>query len=223
MTEILTAIGDYGISFVIAAIAIYGVFRIMNVYIGKIEASVQSSKDEKKKEEKEHKELIEVRRVTDSQIRTSLDRLLLRTGASRAFVFEFHNGGTNICGLPFLRMTNTYESLSAGMPTRLLSFGQLPSSILHSAAGDLLLDANTYICVGDEDEEAENTHHLATEYMRKVGIDTTVLARITSVSGTVLGFCGIDFHAADADRNIADLQTQVGIVAIELGGLLSVN
>ncbi len=218
MAEILKAISDYGLAFVIAAIAIYGVFRVMNVYIKKIESAALVHSP--KKAEEKHNELLEVRRAADPQIRLSLDRLLLRSGADRAFVFEFHNGGTNICGLPFLRMTNTYESLAAGMPSRILTLAQLPSSILHPAAGDILMDS---IKVIQNDDDPSVGHQLAVEYMNKTGLYTTVLARITNVAGVIVGFCGIDFRSADDDRDLEELQAQVGIVAVELGGLLSVE
>jgi hypothetical protein len=67
------------------------------------------------KQEQEHNEAIQKRKSADQIIRTSIVDMRNNLGAHRAFVFETHNGGNNMAGLPFLYVDMTYDEPVAGM------------------------------------------------------------------------------------------------------------
>lgn len=58
---------------------------------------------------KAHNESIIKRKNADQIVRSSIVEMRNRLGAQRSFVFETHNGGQNLAGLPFLYVDMTYD------------------------------------------------------------------------------------------------------------------
>jgi hypothetical protein len=76
-----------------------------------------------------HSELIEYRTtVTDPNVRIILKEVLLSTGASRACVFEEHNGINNTSGMPFLLADMKYEEVQDGQMYRANGYKNLDLS-----------------------------------------------------------------------------------------------
>lgn len=67
------------------------------------------------KQAKQHNEYIQKRKDADQIIKTSIVELRNVLGAQRSFVFETHNGGQNLAGLPFLYVDMTYDEPLSGM------------------------------------------------------------------------------------------------------------
>lgn len=65
------------------------------------------------KQETEHSEALEYRRKISPRIELCLSKLLLDTGADRAFILEMHNGTSNVSGLPFYYGEMTYERVTS--------------------------------------------------------------------------------------------------------------
>lgn len=68
-----------------------------------------------KAQETRHKELIEQRKKADPQIKSALIDLRSYLSADRAVLFETHNGGSNLTGLPFLYVDMTYDEPRNGL------------------------------------------------------------------------------------------------------------
>ena len=67
------------------------------------------------KQEIAHNEAVAKRKNADQIIRSAIVDMRNNLGAHRAFVFETHNGGNNMAGLPFLYVDMTYDEPVAGM------------------------------------------------------------------------------------------------------------
>lgn len=66
-----------------------------------------------KKQKVEHSEALEYRKKISHEIELILTKLLLDTGADRAFIIEMHNGNSNVSGLPFYYGEMTYEKVTS--------------------------------------------------------------------------------------------------------------
>ena len=64
---------------------------------------------------KAHNESIQKRKDADQVIKSSIVEMRNVLGAQRSFVFETHNGGQNLAGLPFLYVDMTYDEPVNGM------------------------------------------------------------------------------------------------------------
>lgn len=62
-----------------------------------------------------HNEMVKYRISVDPYISNTLKDLLINTEASRACIFEMHNGTNNLSGIPFLYADMTYEEVENGM------------------------------------------------------------------------------------------------------------
>lgn len=67
-------------------------------------------------QEQVHQERSEVRKDGSPYVKTYLIDVREELGASRAFLFEAHNGGTNLNGLPFLYIDMTFDEPRKGQP-----------------------------------------------------------------------------------------------------------
>ena len=65
--------------------------------------------------DKQHTEAMSLREQNDSKIHNLTDKLNYRVNSSRVMVLEFHNGLENTGGLPFRKMTCTYEAINVGI------------------------------------------------------------------------------------------------------------
>ncbi len=61
---------------------------------------------------KQHDTEMEIRHQNSEKINNLCKNLLYKTGADRVMILEFHNGNTGEGGLPFSKMTATYEQIS---------------------------------------------------------------------------------------------------------------
>jgi len=65
----------------------------------------------------------------DFKINQLIGELLLNLRADRISIMMYHNGGTFSNGIPFIKITNTYETTSLGTPAQIKHFQQLPISM----------------------------------------------------------------------------------------------
>jgi hypothetical protein len=219
MEVILNMIVTYGAPFVITAIVLYGAFRFMNIVINRFERNSSTTKATQTEKE-EHDKLIEIRKSIDGSINTALERVLMRTNADRAFIFEFHNGGANLAGLPFLKMSNTYEVVSVGVTPKRYSCEQMSLSMYSNLIGQII--SNRYIVI-DTSTKDERLQSICYETLLAQKIRSCILVRITDIKGKVLGYCGVDFIGKDKQVDESSDIKIIEELAIEVGALLTIE
>jgi hypothetical protein len=217
INEILQLLVTYGTPLVITAAVLYGGYRVMNIYIDRLSTRV---KREKLELDGEHDKLLEVRKSIDKHIHKALERVLMRTNSDRVFIFELHNGEMGLGGLPFLKMTNTYEVCDVGIKPQKFHMEQMSLSMYHQLISTILEEAFIVIDVHERDAKVPG---IAYETMLARNTHKTIFVRITDTRGRVIGFIGVDY--CKPDRNITG-QSCIKLaqeLATEMGGLLSVH
>lgn len=68
-----------------------------------------------KKRDEIHKEQLDKRIEISSKVQLQLDKVLLKTNATRAFFIDFHNGAKNLNNLPYLKGVMLYESVKGDL------------------------------------------------------------------------------------------------------------
>ena len=189
----------YGTPLVITAIVLYGAFNLMNIGIAKLESTCLPAE----REAANHDRLLEVRKNIDRSINIALERVLMRTNADRAFVFEFHNGGANLGGLPFIKMSNTYEVVDTGIAPQRQNLGQVSLSMLSGFVSEISTKPYLTINVSDRDEKIPNIYY---ETLLAQGTHSCILVRISDIRGKIIGYCGVDFvREGKSGRRQADI------------------
>ena len=125
-------------------------------------------------------------------------------------------------GLPFLKMTNTYEALGPGARTELHKREAMPFQLFQS-----FVDALYFMeyLVMDAENRTDEYSSLVYGILEERNIKITIRAKITDLSGKVIGYFGIDYcKGSPVTKEAAEAQTETLLsVATELGALLSVN
>ena len=213
MNEILMMISTYGLALVITGLVLYYAIQFGNVFL-------EDAKS--KRAEKKHDDLVSLRTQISSTIIALLERTVLRARGCRAYVFEFHNGAVSMGGLPFLKMTNTYEALNNGVKSELHKRENMPMQLFASFVDALYKEDSL---VMDVRNRTDMLSPFIYETLVERGVSVIVCAKITDINKRVIGYFGIDYCA---ERPLDDevIKEAVKIVedeAVELGALLSVN
>ena len=210
MKEILDLISSNGLAIVISGLVLYFAIRLCNTLLDNLKRG---------QSEKEHDELAALRREVSMEINKYLERVVLLARANRAYVFEFHNGTVSLGGLPFLKMSCTYEALHNATPEQ--HKRENMSLLLFSSFVDQIY--NNEVVVLDVNNRIEGESPFMYEMLVERGVSITVRARIMDLSRKVIGYVGIDFCEPADDAAIEQGITVMKEAAAELGALLSVD
>jgi len=212
MEEIIKQITTYGLAVVISGVVLYFAIRFGHVVLDHYTHA---------KAQKKHDELTDVRKNIGSTVNQILERLAIRTHSGRAYVFEFHNGTLSLGGLPFVRMTNTYEALNDGGKSQMHMRDNM-SMLLYSQFADAIYHSE-HVVIDTRDRESGADSPLGYETLIERGTVVTVRVPIMGIKKKIIGFVGIDFCKEPVDKRIKDSIRMVQDTALELGPLLSVD
>ena len=211
--EILTAISTYGLAIVISGLVLFFAVKFANIFLDDFRV---------KRSAKTHDDRAAQRNQISSVINALLERTLLHTHADRVYVFEFHNGSLSMGGLPFLKMTNTYEALAPNIKTELHRRESMPFQLFQSFVDAVY--AKEYL-VMDAEDRTEEYAPLVYDILDERKIKITLRAKITDLSRKVIGYLGIDYcKGSFVTKEMAEKYIETLLnVATELGALLSVS
>jgi len=213
MEEMIKLISSFGLSVVISGFVLFFAVKFVNELFDDFK---------RKRAEKSKADLAEARNQVSTTIMTILERTLLRARCDRAYVFEFHNGTASIGGLPFMKMTNTYEAHSEHTVSEMAVRENMPmqmyATYLHSIAN------NDYVIFDTRSRtNAASNFEYETLLARKVVV--CACAAIKDIHMKPVGYLGIDFCH---DHLIDDAAVETGArlvqgAAKEIGALLTVH
>lgn len=165
-----------------------------------------------------HSDAIAKRIESDSQVRLILDKLLLRSGADRSFLIEFHNGSKNLAtDLPFLfgsmRIESTTDSI-AGVEEEYADF----SLSRYPLMVNILKDGFFY---GSVEEKVKSLDKKL--YFKLKSNSVNEIALITLYQGdNPLGILGLSFCNTNKMQYQA-VGLQIRKAAMKISPLLSSN
>jgi hypothetical protein len=150
------------------------------------------------------------------KVNDALEFVRRQLGADRAYIFEFHNGSRNLTGIPFAKMSNTYERCAVGIQPEILNLQNLPIGI-----GYLFIRCIT----SNEDIHIHDIEMLADrdpstyQLLANQGIKSLYAVGIFDFDSTPVGFIGVDFCS---QKKILSTQetNQLRGAAIKLCGLM---
>jgi len=140
--------------------------------------------------EKEFKQKFEATVVTSSVVNDLLDQILRDLNADRVYVFQYHNGGKNINGIPFARCSNTHERCEVGIESNIQAYQNLPLA-MYGLRNDLIAKNET-IVVEDLDDIID-TDKTAYNIMKQQGIKSLYTVGLYTDTCRPMGFLGVDF------------------------------
>lgn len=214
MESILKLVDNYSISFVISALVIYTLVQVVNILLDKLKYSSFAVN-------KKHDALLEVRKTVTIPLVEHMRKAMFKAGANRAFIYEYHNGVVSLGGLPFMKMSLSFETVDNTFPIQHMreniSFNPFQSMMV-------LLDEHGYIII-DQNNKNPAISPMVYSMMGENDIDICVCTKIVNSKGHTIGMVGLDYVRGNTEFNIHrhSVEGVVKELALEAGALLSIK
>ncbi|MGM5482317.1 MAG: hypothetical protein ACQESF_02540 [Nanobdellota archaeon] len=149
-------------------------------------------------------------------INQALDSMIAKYYLDRAWIFEYHNGGSNLAGIPFTKMSCTHERLSVGTKSFCTTCQNIPAGML-AWMNQKILSKNFVSMNVAKDIDDYNLQQIC--YSR--GTKHVVATGIFDFKGKIIGFVGGEFcrteiNDDDVDGIKATLMKISGITVAEV-------
>lgn len=135
----------------------------------------------------------------ERELEMYLSEVLRETGANRASLFRYHNGGKDYNGRSFLRMSMTNEVVKGGTALIQHQSQNLFRSMFYGLIRSL--EDNGYDFV-DDIENIKETDTGFYRYLRDFDIAAKYSVALYGFTGKIIGFINVDF----ANKNDVDLE-----------------
>jgi len=123
-----------------------------------------------------------------------MKELLYELDADKVYIMQYHNGGYLLSGLPFLKMSQTFEVVRRGIPPTIKDLQNMPVS-LYSIWNQYLCKAQVVMC--DDIEQIAELDPATYYLMKQHGVKSCYLFRLEAFGRdkeiVPIGFVGIEF------------------------------
>lgn len=141
------------------------------------------------------------------EINSLLLSMLHKYHASRVCVLEFHNGGSNIGGLPFVKYNMEYEQIRTDISVLGSVVQDLPSSNLAPVISDLKDGTTKFKVYYKKDiEDLVNRSTVLYCYLKEINAEYIIYAPLYDSTNIMIGLCAIEYIASDnyiiSDENL---------------------
>jgi len=137
-----------------------------------------------------HNEAVKTRLRITPEVKSVLKELLLQTHASRAYVFEFHNGTTSLGGMPFIYMSNTYEVLAQAASSQMHARQTMPFTLFDTFITQII---QRDVVTVDVRNRSDDFDPMIYETIAKRGTTVLVGTKLLDEHKRIIGYLGIDY------------------------------
>lgn len=131
----------------------------------------------------------------DKVINTYLQNIVVDTGANRAMVTRYHNGGRDMAAVPFLKMSVTNEIVNVGNKPYISQLQNQFRSMLMMVRDSLDAEGECYIT----DAKGIKNDDVGTyEFLRAYGIRSAYFKALKNQNGYVIGFIVVFFNETNS-------------------------
>jgi len=151
----------------------------------------------------------------DTELLGKLDELRENVGASRACIYQFHNGGEYYTGRSMQKFSMTYETVSKGISRNITSRQNVPVSACNETLANLIKDRRLYYVDVKKDMPESLCKYVALED----GSKSMYKWAIYDLEKRALGYLQIDFVGKKKNLSEDDIQ-DLEMSAIKIAGYL---
>ena len=151
----------------------------------------------------------------DTELLSKLDGLREDVGASRACVYQFHNGGEYYTGRSMQKVSMTYETVKAGISRNISQRQNVPVSACNQTLSKLIKDRRLYY----SDVKNQMPESLCKFYSIEDGTKSLYKWAIYDLDKRALGYLQVDFVGKKKNLSEDDIQ-DLEMSAIKLAGYL---
>jgi transcriptional regulator with GAF, ATPase, and Fis domain len=225
LEELLGLIEKYGVSLVLLLLLGFATWKLIKFLLSRMKNQDARIKEQDERIDKLIQSLSKPK-ITESKLNSYANKaseihdlthsFLNDIDANRIAIYEYHNGGNNICGIEFKKCSLNYEATD-GKTKKIQSQEQsMPLSINPLWNKLIIQDKPIYILSINKLEETDNTIYLT---LKNQNIKSYYLKQIRTYDNKVLGFMSITYY--DEERVLSDDEIKrLGDVSIYIGNLL---
>lgn len=140
-----------------------------------------------------------------------LDKLLYDLNADRIYIFQYHNGGSNIEGIPFARCSNTHERCEVGVTPHIQNYQNLPLA-MYGFRTDLIIKGD--IIEVHDLSTLKDTDKSAYNLLKSQNIKSLYVAGLYNDQCRPIGFLGVDYIRNETTLNKDDINLLVTMSSI---------
>lgn len=190
--ETIKAIGDYGLSFILSAIVIYVIVKLLKIQFDKLQVASKR---------KEHDNALALRGEIDEKVYEVLNHFIEEHKGLRLQVIEFTNTVTSVAYLPFKYMSCTYEVVSYGTRPEARCIDKLSTSLFTPFLS--LLGKKDYVML--DQDSAEQLSGVVHDLFKQVGGDHMISVMMKSDKDKCIGFVSFFKDKPINKQDTADL------------------
>lgn len=151
----------------------------------------------------------------DTELLAKLEELRSNVGASRACIYQFHNGGEYYTGRSMQKFSMTYETVSKGISRNQTARQNVPVSACNETLSQLIKDRRLYYV----DVKKEMPESLCKFIATEDGTKSMYKWAIYDLEKRALGYLQIDFVGKKKNLSEDDIQ-DLEMSAIKIAGYL---
>lgn len=218
-------IADFGLSVTISAIFIFVAYKFIKNTMDQNNRLMKLLLDERKNEHTanriRHNELIDKRLEINSKIKNAIEAFRQKVDADRVYIFEYHNGESNLNGLPFAKVSATYEILKPGVSSYKSRLQGIPSGLILEFNQNLL--TNKQISVPNI-TDYKDIDPVGNSVLIRPDAKSFYVALINNINGYPIGFIGMDYICRESGKEEADKAIkELKAISLQIGSLLEVD
>lgn len=218
-------IADFGLSVTISAIFIFVAYKFIKNTMDQNNRLMKLLLDERKNEHTtnriRHNELIDKRLEINSKIKNAIEAFRQKVDADRVYIFEYHNGESNLNGLPFAKVSATYEILKPGVSSYKSRLQGIPSGLILEFNQNLL--TNKQISVPNI-TDYKDIDPVGNSVLIRPDAKSFYVALINNINGYPIGFIGMDYICRESGKEESDKAIkELKAISLQIGSLLEVD
>lgn len=218
-------IADFGLSVTISAIFIFVAYKFIKNTMDQNNRLMKLLLDERKNEHMNnrirHNELIDKRLEINAKIKNSIESFRQKVDADRVYIFEYHNGESNLNGLPFAKVSATYEILKPGVSSYKSRLQGIPSGLILEFNQNLL--TNKQISVPNI-LDYKDVDPIGNSVLMRPDTKSFYVVLINNINGYPIGFIGMDYICRESGKEEARKAIkELKEISMQIGSLLEVD
>ncbi len=158
---------------------------------------------------------VEIAVGKDAELIVKIDELLEASGADRASIYQFHNGGEYYTGRSMQKISMTYESVKAGISHLQIARQNIPVSACNATLHPMVKDRRLLLA----DVEKDMQDSLCKFYAIEAGTKSMYKWTIYDLQKRAIGYFQVDYVTRKKKLNEEILQ-DLEMAAIKIAGYL---
>jgi len=158
---------------------------------------------------------VEIAVGKDAELIVKIDELLEVSGADRASIYQFHNGGEYYTGRSMQKISMTYESVKAGISHLQIARQNIPVSACNATLHPMVKDRR--LLLADVEKDMEDS--LCKFYAIEAGTKSMYKWTIYDLQKRAIGYFQVDYVTRKKKLNEEILQ-DLEMAAIKIAGYL---